>query len=319
MLAAIWSDLEQLLKKEQKTNDEPVEKIDLKYCCKECGGMKVVAPEGLPVCTDCGLVDDSYISDVAEWTSGISEDGKVNDPARCGADAHSNPHLYSSQWGKSTVISTSGRGSSTYKNRRMATINFHMAMNHKDRGLYHAYKDIEEACSTLPEVVLRDAKMIYKTFSTRKLTRGAVRVGIKANCILYACRLSNYPRTTKEIAEMFNIQPKDISRTSEMFKKIMLTETESSSSTTRPSDVMNRLINGFEVTREQRIACNKMSRKLEECVELMSKTPNSVCSAVLWINTGIPKSEICKTCSISIPTLNKIEGIIRKYLEVKVE
>lgn len=317
MLAAIWSDLEQLLKKEEK-QEEPVVKHDVNYYCRECGGTKVVAPEGLPVCTECGLVDDAFISDVAEWTSGVTEDGKVSDPARCGADAHSNPNLYSSQWGKSTVISTS-RGSSTYKNRRMSTINFHMAMNHKDRGLYHAYKEIEDACATLPEVVLRDAKMIYKTFSDRKLTRGKVRVGIKANCVLYACRLSNYPRTTKEVSDMFNILPKDISRTSEMFKKIMLTDEATTSTTTQPQDVMNRLLNSFVVTKEQRIACQKMCRLLESCVELMSKTPNSVCSAVLWIHTGIPKAEICKKCSVSVPTLNKIEGIIRKYLEVKVQ
>jgi transcription initiation factor TFIIB len=194
-----------------------------------------------------------------------------------------------------------------------------MAMNHKDRGLYHAYKEIEDACATLPDVVLRDAKMIYKTFSDKKLTRGKVRVGIKANCVLYACRLSNYPRTTKEISDMFNILPKDISRTSEMFKKIMLTDEAPPSTTTQPTDVLNRLLNGFQVTKEQRIACQRMCRDLEQCVELMSKTPNSVCSAVLWIQTGIPKTDICKKCSVSVPTLNKIEGIIRKYLEVKVQ
>ena len=314
MLAAIWEDLNTLLQNTHKEQDEKTKSVN-NYECAECNGTKVIAPEGLPVCTECGLVDDRYISDVAEWTSGVSEDGKVSDPARCGADAHGNPNLYSSQWGKSTVISTS-RGSSTYKNRRMATINFHMAMNHKDRGLYHAYKEIEEACATLPEVVVRDAKMIYKTFSEKKLTRGAVRVGIKANCVLYACRLSNYPRTTKEIADMFNAQPKDISRTSEMFKTVLLTENEDNG-TTRPVDVMNRLINGFEVSKAQRIACNKMCRDVEECVELMSKTPNSIASAIIWIVTGIPKPDVCKQCSVSVPTLNKIENIVRKYLEAK--
>jgi len=82
-------------------------------------------------------------------------------------------------------------------------------------------------------------------------------------------------------------------------------------------DVMNRILNSFDITKEQRIACNKMCRSVEECVELMSKTPNSIASAVLWIVTGIPKSEICKKCSVSVPTLNKIENIIRKYLEAK--
>jgi transcription initiation factor TFIIB len=313
MLAAIWEDLNTLLEKPENKEDEQTTTNN--YECAECKGTKVIAPEGLPVCTECGLVDDKYISDVAEWTSGISEDGKVSDPARCGADAHGNPNLYSSQWGKSTVISTS-RGSSTYKNRRMATINFHMAMNHKDRGLYHAYKEIEEACANLPETVIRDAKMIYKTFSERKLTRGAVRLGIKANCVLYACRLASFPRTTKEIADMFNVQSKDISRTAEMFKEVLLTTNEDSG-TTRPVDVMNRLINGFEVSREHRIACNKMCRDIEACPELMSKTPNSIASAIIWIVTSIPKTEVCKQCSVSVPTLNKIETIVRKYLEAK--
>ena len=40
---------------------------------------------------------------------------------------------------------------------------------------------------------------------------GAVRLGIKGNCVLYACRLAQTPRTTKEIADMFGIQSKDIS------------------------------------------------------------------------------------------------------------
>jgi transcription initiation factor TFIIB len=315
MLAAIWEDLNNLLTPKKLHEEEDVEKPANNYECVECGGIKVICPEGLPVCAECGLVDDKYISNAAEWTSGITEDGKISDPARCGADAHGNPNLYSSQWGKSTVIST-GRGCSTYKNRRMATINFHMAMNHKDRSLYHAYKDIDDACASLPEVVTRDAKMIYKTFNEKKLTRGAVRVGIKANCVLYACRMAKYPRTAKEVAGMFNIQAKDISRTSEMFRQVLLTSNEDNG-TTRPVDVMNRTLNSFDVTKEQRIACNRMCQNIEECVELMSKTPNSIASAILWIVTGISKPEICKKCSVSVPTLNKIENIVRKHLEAK--
>jgi transcription initiation factor TFIIB len=63
-------------------------------------------------------------------------------------------------------------------------------MNHKDRSLFHAYKDIDEACHTLTRSILKDAKMMYRKFNDGKLTRGAVRLGIKANCVLYACRLA---------------------------------------------------------------------------------------------------------------------------------
>ena len=35
------------------------------------------------------------------------------------------------------------------------------------------------------------------------------------------------------------------------------------------------------------------------------------------LKTKISKTEMCERCAVSIPTLNKIENIIKKYLEVK--
>ena len=57
----------------------------------------------------------------------------------------------------------------------------------------------------------------------------------------------------------------------------------------------------------------------DDCVELMSKTPNSVASAIIYIVLGssITKAQVCEKCSVSVPTLNKIENIIKKHLEVK--
>ena len=60
-----------------------------------------------------------------------------------------------------------------------------------------------------------------------------------------------------------------------------------------------------------------MCSKLENCSELMSKTPNSVASTIIYfvLKDIFTKTEICEKCGISIPTLNKIETIIKKYLE----
>lgn len=309
MLATIWSDIDKLL--QQTTEEKPVN-INL---CRECTGVKIFSPEGLPTCSECGLVEDRYVDDTAEWTSGMNDDGKVNDPSRCG-NPNSNPELFSQNWGKGTIIST--QHSSTYENKRMAKINFHMSMNHKDRSLFHAYRDIDEACHTLPEVVLKDAKMMYRKFNEEKLTRGAVRLGIKANCVLYACRLAKHPRTTKEIADMFGIQSKDVSRTTQIFKDTIMGMTEKNY-VTKAFDVMNRLLNSFEVTREERLKCNQLCKATDDCTELMSKTPNSVASAIIYIvmGTKVRKVDLCEKCNISVPTLNKIENLIKKHLEVK--
>jgi transcription initiation factor TFIIIB Brf1 subunit/transcription initiation factor TFIIB len=307
-LAAIWSDVDRLLHK--PTIKKPIDNL---YTCKECKGIKIFSKEGIPTCSECGLVDNTFIDESAEWTSGATDDGKINDPSRC-SGPNANPELFSQEWGKGTIIST--QSSSTYENKRMAKINFHQSMNHKDRALFHAYKDIDEACHTLPDSVLKDAKMMYRKFNLEKLTRGAVRSGIKGNCVLYACRLSKIPRTTKEIADMFRIQSKDISRTTQLFTETLLGKTEKNY-VTRPFDVMQRLLNSFGVTREQRYACNQMCSKLETCSELMSKTPNSVASTIIYIvlKGVFTKTDVCDKCSVSVPTVNKIETIIKKYLE----
>ena len=128
--------------------------------------------------------------------------------------------------------------------------------------------------------------MIYRKFNNEKLTRGAVRLGIKANCVLYACRLAQSPRTTKEIADMFGIQSKDISRTTQMFKDTYMGATKKNY-VTKAFDVMQRLLNSFELLGEERLKCIKMCNATEDCVELMSKTPNSVASAIIYMVLGI--------------------------------
>jgi len=219
-----------------------------KYFCK-CGGAKVTGPDNLPVCTSCGALESMFIDDSPEWTSGVSESGVSKDPSRCGNLA-SDTELFSTAWGTGTVINT-GYGTS-YAARRMARINFHSSMNHKDRSLFHAYKDIEQAARDtlqLSEKIVRDSKVMYRKFNLEKLTRGAVRLGIKANCVMYACKLSNMPRTTKEIADAFGIPTKDLSRTSHLFRETILNETQKSEPTvTKPLDVMHRLLNSFEST-----------------------------------------------------------------------
>jgi len=310
MLAAIWSQIDTL-----KTKKEEEEKPVNTNFCRECLGVKVISREGLPTCPECGLIEDRFIDDTAEWTSGVTDDGRVNDPSRCG-NPNPNPELFSQNWGKGTVIAT--QYSSTYENKRMAKINFHMSMNHKDRSLFHAYREIDEACYTLPDSILKDAKMMYRKFNEGKLTRGAVRLGVKANCVLYACRLAQFPRTTREIADMFGVQSKDISRTTQMFKDTIMGVTEKNY-VTKAFDVMQRLLNSFEVSRDERYRCNKMCKDTEDCIDLMSKTPNSIASAIIWIVNGskLTKGEVCEKCSVSVPTLNKIENIIKRHLEVK--
>ena len=312
-----WSEFEKFRNTTGDDDDETVEVTYKIFGCKGCGASKVIGPDNLPVCPSCGLLESMFIDESPEWTSGVTESGVSKDPSRCGNLA-SDTELFSTSWGTGTVINA-GYGTS-YALRRMARINFHTSMNHKDRSLFHAYKDIDGSARDflhLSEKIIRDAKVMYRKFNLEKLTRGAVRLGIKANCVMYACKLSNVPRTTKEIADSFGIPTKDLSRTSHLFRETILNDIQKSAPTvTKPVDVMYRLLNCFEETSgDTRMKCIKLCRTLENCVQLMSKTPNSIASVVILIVLKVSKTDICEKCNISLPTLSKIEIIAKKYLE----
>jgi transcription initiation factor TFIIB len=318
---ALWADFHSMLESTKSPEPEiKIKKAD-QYTCS-CGGVKCFGRDGIPVCTSCGIVDQCYIDDSPEWTSGVSEDGRVSDPSRCGMPKDTT--LFSEAWGGGTII-TAGRYAS-YAQKKMALINFHSSMNHRDRALFHAYKDIDQAGKfnlELPESVLRSAKIMYRKFNSEVLTRGAVRVGIKANCLFYACKASNVPRTTKEIADAFCIPTKDLSRTTQMFKDTILGTTETtkpSEQITRPTHVIHRMLNEFdfgEDRRRWRVKCLKFASTLENCVPLMGKTPNSIGAVVIYKVMGerFTKHDIVQRCGISMPTLNKIDTIVNKHLE----
>lgn len=92
MLATIWSEIDALLPKRKE------EKLVNTNFCRECSSVKIFSPEGLPVCSNCGLVDDNFIDEAPEWTSGITDDGKVNDPRD--VEPNPNPELFSQNWGR---------------------------------------------------------------------------------------------------------------------------------------------------------------------------------------------------------------------------
>jgi transcription initiation factor TFIIB len=290
------------------------------YICM-CGGLKILNCHNLPTCKKCGLVQDLYVTETAEWVSSVSDTGKVDDQARCGKAK--DLELFSEKWGVGTTIKVDKN--STTAQKRASKINFHQSMNHKDRALYHAYKDIEIGASgqSLPDGIIRDAKIIYRKFNSEKLTRGAVRGGIKANCVLLACKNAGYSRTTQEIADSFGIPTRDISRTCELFKATVETkEQKKASGITKPSDVIHRLMNSFsptEIDKQMKLECLKMCKLVEEtCVDIMGKSPSSIASAIIHIKLPhLSKNDICIKCNVSAPTLTKIEALVSKHLETK--
>lgn len=304
-----WEQFDMLKAMEKK---EEVKKSGYEfYFCASCGGQKVFIPGDLPVCGSCGLVDTEYISEEPEWASGIDNDGEVTDGSRVGAPL--DLELFSSKWGSGCVMTTSSHAS--YYTKKLARIHFHSSMNHKDRALHHAYMEFERVKVRLgiSDAIIRIAKIKYREITESKLTRGAVRMGVKANCVFQACKEMNVPRTTKEIADAFDISAHDMGRTSSIL------DTGADVKVTQARDLINRILSKMEVA-DIKTARKKMYAicdAVENCPKLMGKTPNGVACAIIYTvlaQEGVTKQMVCTAAEVSVPTLNKIEALVKQEI-----
>jgi transcription initiation factor TFIIIB Brf1 subunit/transcription initiation factor TFIIB len=310
-----WAIFDALREEAAEASGEP--QAHAEFHCRVCGGVKQFGLD-LPVCTQCGIVDHQFISDEPEWRTGADDGGP--DASRVGAPT--NLDHFSAAWNQGTIMTV--KSTAAYTQKRLARINFHTSMNHRDRALFHAYASMDLVGKTvlnLPESVMYSAKIKYKAFNENVLTRGAVRSGIKANCIFQACREAGVARTTQEIAEAFGIPSRDISRTFEIYQE---QNPETQVHVTTPADLVPRFFNAVTGVPDENRGRVRMKiiatcKKLEDCVELMGRTPKAVVCAVMFIVLGDlkyspDKAEICRICDVSVPTLGKIEAIIKKQL-----
>lgn len=300
--AIAWEEFEQLREK----REPPKESTEF-FC--SCGGVKSYQYE-FPTCTECAVMDTHYLSSEPEWLSyGPDENGGAD---LCRVGMPQNTDLYSESWG----IGTSMKGRNC---QRMAKINFHSSMNHRDRALHHAYREFESVCQKLniSNQVVNNAKIIYRKFNEDKLTRGAIRLGVKANCIIWACKKEGVSRSTAEIAEAFGIAVRDLSRTSDMFREVT---GEDLGESALAADIVKRIFNAVTCVPDDCRGRVRM-RVINACAEaehmpsLLGKTPKGIVSAVVYkvlveMKYEVSRAEIAEICGISVPTLVKIEKLL---------
>ena len=305
-LDQIWEQMDSLLPKKEIPVFLP------SHICTNCGYDDVCDA----TCGKCGLVKQ-HIDDSAEWRGGVSETGVSCDPSRVGMI--SDP-LYSSNWGSGTIMKVG------YRDRKkwgfVSKVNTHSSMNHKDRALHKSYGEFEDVGRKLglQGVILIEAKAIYKELSEKVLTRGAIRVGMKANCILRACQQRGVPRTTEEVAIAYGITTTDISRTAHKMELL-----EKTSGFTDPADLVPRIFNTLEFGKTDReksvlkMRSVDACRKVEECHELQGRTPRAVAVVVIYrvlTNNGIKmdKTYFVQNGEISAATFSKIDNIVKKSI-----
>jgi len=191
--------------------------------CLECESTNIIytTNRGSFICNECGCESREILDDSPEWTNNY--DDKKTENNRC--IGPSNAFYPRSSLG--TTINIPG-----YSKIKMLRTWDHIP--YRERSLAKVLNEMDSNCKkfNIPKAVIDYAKILYRNIRETKhesginkgknvIIRGINRKQIIAACFYFGSVLQKIPRSTKEVADIFNLQIKQITKGCRKFLEIM--------------------------------------------------------------------------------------------------
>jgi transcription initiation factor TFIIIB Brf1 subunit/transcription initiation factor TFIIB len=306
------------------TNDKPLD-IDCKNCGIIADENDVINSDGYIICSLCGLVLSSKISDSAEWNNYTDSGGYSSNNSRCGTSTKTtdiNPFT-------SELSSFVPKGVKNVCFQDGKMIKYDISKLHIKNSFNHLQKSFNGVESILenitsdkyPKRIVMTATMLWgEIMKTKKVTRAGVRKGLIACCLYYSCIHYNCTRSPLEICKDFGMEDtKQFNKGDKEFKDTfenipawshLLTKTSNSDDyfSRFCSDLeMHHLIKeglAFQLAKECRETYETIKYDL---VGLFPKS--SACGIIFWVmkknKIPVTKTNLSKALNICSPTLSK--------------
>lgn len=195
---------------------------DEEQSCATCGDASAVETAGSEVvCTRCGTIVDIPLELGAEYRWFSSESGSGPDPSRCGFPV--NPLMPESSLG--TMILSKNQSPLMRRIKR-----YHMwnLMPYRERTLWSIFESLQVRASNagIGTAVLEEAKELFAQLTASAICRGqAQRDAMLAACLWEALKRHGSPRMPKDVAEIFNIPLKQITKGNKQFQNLFAIRT----------------------------------------------------------------------------------------------
>lgn len=303
--------------------------------CISCGSALMVMEDGFPTCLNksCGMVYTDTLDYSPEWRYFGADDKNANDPTRCGNPI--NPLLEMSSYG-CKVLHTPKSSKEMMKIGKWIAW---QSMPHKEKSLYDEFQFITIMAQNagINKIFINHAMAIHKDISEQKIFRGINRDGIKAASIYISCRLNGCPRTSHEIAEIFNIDKASATAGCSMAVNILnniergiATDSQTDLCLTKPSDFVDRYCSKLGIPEELVMVARFVTEKVENGAVKCNNTPHSIAAGIIYFvtqncNQPISKTDVRRVCGVSEVTINKcfmkmqesVDQLIPKMIRAK--
>ena len=301
------------------TNDtnEAVKKNELK-CCEN--HINFMYDEGIILCKICHN-SITNIVDSPEWRYYGAGDSKNINPTRCGMPV--NQLLPKSSLG--TSVATQNRSEAM---NRIGMYQRWNSMPFKERSRWQVFNEIQQKCqaNNLPGIIVETAQSLYTIISQTKISRGANRKGIIAACVFHACKECKVPRSTNELAHIFGIEQKVMTKGCKNYTEIMRISKSDKTRISNPKsitmdDFIERFSHALSLTP---IDIQNILRIADKCSQLKiinDNTPPGMASGCIYLfikfyGLDISKKQISEISKISEVTINKCYKKLENNIDI---
>lgn len=291
--------------------------------CKTCNHRLYYGDEGFLFCSnkECGILYKDVIDFGAEWRYYGADDNNASDPTRCGMPI--NPLLVESSYGCKIMCGKS----SSYEMRKIKRYTEWQSMPYKEKSKYDDFQIITLIAknSGIPKIIIDDAIRYYDKLSDAKTFRGFNRDGILAASIYISFSINRNPRTSKEIATIFNLDntsaTKGCKNAINILNDIEMNDENSEMTQltgTTPSTFIARYCSKLNINQELTKLCMFIAKIVETKKLIPENTPHSIAAGIIYYvsltcNLNISKKDIHQTSQISEVTINKCYKKLDKY------
>ena len=295
--------------------------------CDTCKNKLFINEEGFPVCENkkCGIIKTNITDTAPEWRYYGEGDQNSSDPTRCGMPI--NPLLQESSFGCKVLVSWN----TSYEMRKIRRYTDWIGMPYKEKSRYDEFQKI---CmlggqSGIPKLILDDAMRYHKKVSEARTFRGSNRDGIIAASVYISSRINNFPRTAKEIAQIFHLETGAATKGCKNAIGI-INELESNNlntdktlfSQTTPDIFIERYCSKLNINNELTKVCKFVSIRIIKFNLIPENTPPSIAAGIVYYisqccNLNISKKDVSNVSEISEVTINKCyKKLIEKTKEL---
>ena len=313
-----WDEFEKLTLKDLNVKDEPVQ-----GACSSCKEptFSTDINEGYRVCKNCGLVGDINVDPTAEWRCFTSANGtKDSSAVRCGPSA--NPFFPEAQL--STVIGGASR-------QRLQRVHHWNSVSARERNISQTAKEFDQIAGIglLGQRVVHTAVElyvgVYNVIEQHKTgsKRCSHRQGLKAACVYFSCKQIGCPRERKELAEIFALPIKVITKGINLFMDIM-GEDFIKLSPLSARDFIPRYCATLELPFGYQARAVAVLEALEQNGHIVDLTPPGMAAGALFFVSelyggGVTKKALRDKCKTSAVVVGKGYMIINEYRQAIVD